>query len=142
MTTTEPIMDVQTWLNCQQQQDHMRQQIEAITPSDEARDHDAAQCVERHVTFAGQECHEQVSAAEDQLIEVSSQARSLRAAVMSGAVSREDAIKRLQDLHKQRDALLAKIRSTRTVYESASKIAENPAAYVSSLRDKFPALRG
>jgi uncharacterized coiled-coil DUF342 family protein len=120
----------------------MRQQVEFLLPSQEDLDHDAAQAVERHVTFAGQECHDQISAAEDQLIEVSSQARSLRSSIMSGAVSRDDAIKQLQDLHKQRDALLAKIRSTRTVYESARKIAEDPVAYVSELRDKFPALRG
>jgi uncharacterized coiled-coil DUF342 family protein len=134
--------DVRDYLNRQQQQDRMRQQVEFLLPSQEDLDHDAAQAVERHVTFAGQECHDQISAAEDQLIEVSSQARSLRSSIMSGAVSRDDAIKQLQDLHKQRDALLAKIRSTRTVYESARKIAEDPVAYVSELRDKFPALRG
>jgi hypothetical protein len=139
--TAQPIMDVQTYLNRQQQQDRVRQQIEAITPSQEDLDHDAAQAVERHVTFAGQECHDQVSAAEDQLLEVSSAARDLRFSIMSGAISRDDAIRALQDLHKQRDALLAKIKSTRTVHESVRKIAEDPAAHVSSLRDRFPALR-
>ena len=142
MTTTDQPMDVRDWLWQQQQQERMRQQIESITPSQEDRDHDAAQAVERHVTFAGQECHDQVSATEDQLLEVASAARDLRSSIMSGAVNREDAIRALQDLHKQRDALLAKIRSTRTVYESARKIAEDPAAYVSSLRAKFPALQG
>jgi hypothetical protein len=105
--------DVRDYLNRQQQQDRMRQQVEFLLPSQEDLDHDAAQAVERHVTFAGQECHDQISAAEDQLIEVSGQARSLRSSIMSGAVSRDDAIKQLQDLHKQRNALLAKIRSTR-----------------------------
>jgi hypothetical protein len=85
--------DVRDYLNRQQQQDRMRQQVEFLLPSQEDLDHDAAQAVERHVTFAGQECHDQISAAEDQLIEVSSQARSLRSSIMSGAVSRDDAIK-------------------------------------------------
>jgi hypothetical protein len=77
-----------------------------------------------------------------QLIEVSSQARTLRAEIMSGGVGREDAIKRLQDLHKQRDAMLAKIKSAKSVYAAAARTAEDPAARVSSLRDRFPALRG
>jgi uncharacterized coiled-coil DUF342 family protein len=141
MTTTDQPMDVRDWL-WQQQQKRMRQQIESITPSQEDIDHDAAQAVERHVTFAGQECHDQVSAAEDELLELSSATRDLRSLIMSGAVSREDAIKRLQDLHKQRDTLLAKIKSTRTVYESVRKTAKDPAAHVSSLRARFPALQG
>jgi hypothetical protein len=41
----------------------MQQQIESITPSQEDRDHDAAQAVEQHAQFTAAECHEVVSAA-------------------------------------------------------------------------------
>jgi hypothetical protein len=139
---TDQVMDVRDFLIQQHEQERMRQQIEAITQSDEDRDRDAAAAVERHAAEVGQECHNVVSAAEDSLIEVSSQARSLRGELMSGTVSREDAIRALQDLHKQRDALLAKIKSAKNVHASVARSAEDPAAAVASLRQRFPSLNG
>jgi hypothetical protein len=91
---------------------------------------------------SAQECHNVVSAAEDSLIEVSSQARSLRGEILSGAVSRDDAIKRLQDLHRSRDALVARISSAKKVHAAAAKAADDPAAVVTSLRQRFPSWNG
>jgi hypothetical protein len=142
MTTTDQPMDVRDWLWQQQQQERMRQQVESITPSQEDLDHDAATAVERHAVEVGQRCHNVVSAAEDSLLTVSSQARDLRSEILSGVVSRDDAIKRLQDLHKERDALLAKIKSAKGVHASATRSAEDPAAAVTSLRQRFPSLNG
>jgi chromosome segregation ATPase len=142
MTTTDQPMDFRDYMVREQQRDHMRQQLEAITPSQEDRDHDAATAVERHAIEVGQECHNVVSAAEDDLLSTSSRARDLRSEILSGTVSRDEALKRLQDLHKQRDALLAKIRSTKSVYDSAAKSVEDPTAAVTSLRQRFPSLNG
>jgi hypothetical protein len=141
MTTAEP-MDVQTWLNRQNDQLRMQRTIESITPSQEDLDHEAVRKVERTAEKTAAECHETVSRSEDQLLEVSSQARSLRGEIMSGAVSRDDAVKRLQDLHKQRDAMLARINSAKRVHAAAAAVAEDPANHVAKLRQRFPSLNG
>jgi hypothetical protein len=139
--TSQP-MDYRDYLIRQHEQERMRQQFERLFPkSDEDHAAEQADRVAQLAYDTAEECAAGASEVEEALTEVVTQARDLRKRISSGLVSEKDARETLGNFRKLRAKQVARTASIKTVYGGAVKTIEDPAARVTALRSKYPALR-
>jgi hypothetical protein len=134
-------MDYRDFLIRQHEQERMVQRFEGLfSKSDEDHAADQAELVSQQAYETAEACVVDASGVEEALTEVVTQARDLRKRINTGLVSEKDA-KALGNLRKLRTKLAARTASIKTAYESAVKTIEDPAARVTALKNKYPALR-
>ena len=120
----------------------MRQQVDALfSKSEEDHAADQADRVCQHAYDTAETCAGHTSDIEEALVDVVTQARDLRKKISNGLVSEKDARETLRNLRTLRARLEARTASIKTMYEGALRTIEDPAARVTALKDKYPALR-
>jgi hypothetical protein len=138
---TDQPMDYRDYLIRQQQQDRIRQQVDALFTKDEDHAAAATQGIENLAYHTAQEAAAAYDYVQDSLTDVITQTRDLRARIPNGTVPDKDARKLLADLHKQHAEQVAKIAPTKSKYDSAQATLKDPAAQREALIARFPALR-
>jgi hypothetical protein len=138
---TDQPMDYRDYLIRQQQQDHIRQQFDALFTKDEEHAAAATQGIENLAYHTAQEAAAAYDHLEESLAGVITQTRDLSARIQRGTVPDKDRRKLLGDLHKQHAGLVAKIAPTKSKYDGAQATLKDPAAKREALINRFPALR-
>jgi hypothetical protein len=139
---TDQPMDYRDYLIRQQQQDHRRQQFDALFTKDEDHAAAATQGIENQAYYEAQEAAAVYDYVQEALTDVITQARDLRAQIQSGSVpEKADARELLADMRKHRAKLVAKIAPTKSRHDSPQATPKDPAARREALIARFPALR-
>jgi len=134
-------MDYRDYLIRQQQQDRIRQQVDALFTKDEDHAAAATQGIENLAYHTAQEAVAAYDYVQESLTDLIAQNRDLRARIQSGIVPEKDTRKLLADLRQRHAELVAKIAPTKSRYDSARATLKDPAARSEALINRCPALR-
>ena len=138
---TDQPMDYRDYLIRQQQQDRIRQQVDALFTKDEDHAAAATQGIENLAYHTAQEAAAAYDYVQDSLTDVITQTRDLRARIPNGTVPEKDGRKLLAELSKKCAELVAKIAPIKSRHDSAQATLKDPAARRDALINKYPALR-